>query len=99
MPKRRLPFRTTSVSKETCGGTFQSSSSLFNQQGGTIDTLILGIATRGLQLVRKRLFENEQLFVTEIRHLLGTATEAHSLAQEITAPFDTLAGDIIVEEA
>lgn len=59
----------------------------------------MGIATRGLQLIGERLFKNEQLSVTEIRHLLGTATEAHSLAQEITAPFDTFAGDIIVEEA
>ena len=36
---------------------------------------------------------------TEIKHLLGTATEAHRMTQEITAHFDTFADDLIDEEA
>ena len=35
---------------------------------------------------------------TEIKHLLGSATEAHRLTQEITTQLDTFADDIIDEE-
>ena len=66
----------------------------------TIDTSILRIAARGLQLVEERLNQNgSQLSATEIKHLLGSATEAHKLAQEITTQLDTFADDIIDEEA
>ena len=66
----------------------------------TIDTSILRIAARGLQLIEKRLYENgSELSATEIKHLLGSATEAHSLAQELTAHLDTFADEIIDEEA
>ena len=36
---------------------------------------------------------------TELKHLLGSATEAHRLTQEITAHLDTFADEIIDEEA
>ena len=36
---------------------------------------------------------------TEIKHLLGSATEAHRLMQKITAHLDTFADDIIDEAA
>ena len=66
----------------------------------TIDTSILRIAARGLQLVEQRLYQNgSDLSATDIKHLLGSATEAHRLAQEITAHLDTFADDIIDEEA
>ena len=66
----------------------------------TIDTSILRIAARGLQLVEERLYQNgSQLSATEIKHLLGSATEAHRLTQEITAHLDTFADDITDEEA
>ena len=41
----------------------------------------------------------EKLSATEIKRLLGSAREAHRLAQEITAYLDTFADDIIDEEA
>ena len=66
----------------------------------TIDTSILRIAARGLQLIEERLYQNgSQLSATEIKHLLGSPTEAHKLAQEITTQLDTFADDIIDEEA
>ena len=66
----------------------------------TIDTSILRIAARGLQLVEERLYQNgSDLSATDIKHLLGSATEAHRLTQEITAHLDTFADDIIDEEA
>ena len=66
----------------------------------TIDTSILRIAARGLQLVEERLYQNgSDLSATDIKDLLGSATEAHRLAQEITAHLDTFADDIIDEEA
>ena len=66
----------------------------------TIDTSILRIATRGLQLVEERLYQNgANLTATEIKHLLWSATESHRLAQEITTRLDTFADDIIDEEA
>ena len=66
----------------------------------TIDTSILRIAARGLKLVEERLYENgHALGAMEIKHLLGSATEAHRLTQEITAHLDTFADDIIDEEA
>ena len=58
------------------------------------------IAARGLQLVEERLYENgSHLSATEIKHLIGSATEAHRLTQEITTHLDTFADDIIDEEA
>ena len=66
----------------------------------TIDTSILRIAARGLKLVEERLYKNGQtLGAMEIKHLLGSATEAHRLTQEITAHLDTFADEIIDEEA
>ena len=57
------------------------------------------IAARGLQLVAERLYQNgSELSATEIKHLLGSATEAHRLVQEITEHLDTFADDIIDEE-
>lgn len=66
----------------------------------TIDTSILRIAARGLKLVEEKLNKNgSAISPTELKHLLGSATEAHRLAQEITAHLDTFADDIIDEEA
>jgi len=66
----------------------------------TIDSSILRIAARGLQLVEERLHQiGSELSATEIKHLLASATEAHRLTQEITAHLDTFADDIIDEEA
>ena len=66
----------------------------------TIDTSILRIAARGLKLVEERLYKNGQaLGAMEIKHLLGSATEAHRLTQEITAHLDTFADEIIDDEA
>ena len=66
----------------------------------TIDTSILRIAARGLQLVEERLSKSgHDLSATEIKHLLAATTEAHRLTQEITAHLDTFADDIIDEEA
>ena len=49
----------------------------------TIDTSILRIAARGLQLVEERLYQNgSDLSATDIKHLLGSATEAHRLTQK-----------------
>ncbi len=39
-----------------------------------------------------------ELSATEIKHLLGSAAEAHRLAREITAHLDTFADDIIDQE-
>ena len=66
----------------------------------TIDISIFQIAARGLQLVEERLYQNgPELSATEIKHLLGSATEAQRLAQEITVHLDTFADDVIDEEA
>ena len=66
----------------------------------TIDAGILRIAAKGLQLVEERRYKNgSDLSATEIKHLLGSATEAHRLTQEITAHLDTFVDYIIDEEA
>ena len=67
----------------------------------TIDAGILRIAARGLQLVEEKL-NNEGMTLlspTELKHLLGSATEAQRLTQEVTVHLDTFADDIIDEEA
>ena len=66
----------------------------------TIDTLILRIAARGLKLVEEKLNKNgSAISPTELKHLLGSATEAQRLTQEVTVHLDTFADDIIDEEA
>ena len=66
----------------------------------TIDTSILRIAARGLQLVEEKLNNaGMTLSPTELKHLLGSATEAQRLTQEVTVHLDTFADDIIDEEA
>ena len=66
----------------------------------TIDTSILRIAVRELQLVEEKLYKNgSDMSATEIKHLLGSATEAHRLMQKITAHLDTFADDVIDEAA
>lgn len=66
----------------------------------TIDAGILRIAARGLQLVEEKLNnEGMTLSPTELKHLLGSATEAQKLTQEVTVHLDTFADDIIDEEA
>ena len=66
----------------------------------TIDTSILRIAVRELQLVEEKLYKNgSDMSATEIKHLLGSATEAPRLMQKITAHLDTFADDIIDEAA
>ena len=66
----------------------------------TIDTSILRIAAKGLQLVEEKLnIEGMALSPAEIKHLLGSATEAQRLTQEVTIHLDTFADDIIDEEA
>ena len=66
----------------------------------TIDTSILRIAVRELQLVEEKLYKNgSDMSATEIKHLLGSATEAYRLMQKITAHLDTFADDIIDEAA
>ena len=66
----------------------------------TIDTSILRIAARGLHLVEEKLNNDGMaLSPTEIKHLLGSATEAQRLTQEVTVHLDTFADDIIDEEA
>ena len=58
------------------------------------------IAAKGLQLVEERLYQNgSDLSPTEIKHLLAATTEAHRLAQQVTAHLDTFTDDIIDEEA
>ena len=67
----------------------------------TIDTSILRIAARGLQLVEEKLNNAGMTLLspTELKHLLGSATEAQRLTQEVTVHLDTFADDIIDEEA
>ena len=66
----------------------------------TIDVLILRIAARGLKLVEEKLNKNgSAISPTELKHLLGSATEAQRLTQEITAHLDTFADEIIDDEA
>ena len=67
----------------------------------TIDNAILRIAARGLQLVEERLNKDGPvtLYPTELKHLLGSATEAQRLTQEVTVYLDTFADEIIDEEA
>ena len=66
----------------------------------TIDTSILRIAARGLKLVEEKLNKNRSaISPTELKHLLGSATEAQRLTQEITAHLDTFADEIIDDEA
>ena len=66
----------------------------------TIDAGILRIAARGLQLVEEKLNnDGMDLSPTELKHLLGSATEAQRLTQEVTVHLDTFADDIIDEEA
>ncbi len=58
------------------------------------------MAAKGLQLVEEKLYQNgSDLPGTEIKHLLGSATEAQRLTQEVTVHLDTFADDIIDEEA
>ena len=65
----------------------------------TIDTSILRIAARGLQLVEEKLNNaGMTLSPTELKHLLGSATEAQRLTQEVTVHLDTFADEIIDEE-
>jgi len=67
----------------------------------TIDISILRVAARGLQLVEEKL-NGDSIEVKntnpELKHLLGTATEAQRLAQDITVHLDTFADGIIDEE-
>ena len=66
----------------------------------TIDAGILRIAARGLHLVEEKLNNDGMaLSPTEIKHLLGSATEAQRLTQEVTVHLDTFADKIIDEEA
>ena len=66
----------------------------------TIDNAILRIAARGLQLVEEKLNKDgTAMSPTELKHLLGSATEAQRLTQEVTVHLDTFADDIIDEEA
>ena len=65
----------------------------------TIDTSILRIAAGGLQLVEEGLYKNRLQSTKGIKHLLGSATEDHRLAQEITAYLDIFTEAIIVKEA
>lgn len=66
----------------------------------TIDNAILRIAARGLQLVEEKLNKDgPEISPTELKHLLGSATEAQRLTQEVTVHLDTFADDIIDEEA
>ena len=66
----------------------------------TIDNAILRIAARGLQLVEEKLNKDGPIIsATELKHLLGSATEAQRLTQEVTVHLDTFADDIIDEEA
>ena len=66
----------------------------------TIDNAILRIAARGLQLVEEKLNKDgPKISPTELKHLLGSATEAQRLTQEVTVHLDTFADDIIDEEA
>ena len=58
------------------------------------------IAARGLQLVEEKLNnEGMTLSPTELKHLLGSATEAQRLTQDVTVHLDTFADEIIDEEA
>lgn len=66
----------------------------------TIDSAILRIAARGLQLVEDKLNKDGSVIsATELKHLLGSATEAQKLTQEVTVHLDTFADEIIDEEA
>ena len=66
----------------------------------TIDSAILRIAARGLQLVEDKLNKDGSIISpTELKHLLGSATEAQRLTQEVTVHLDTFADEIIDEEA
>ena len=66
----------------------------------TIDNAILRIAARGLQLVEEKLNKDGPVIsATELKHLLGSATEAQRLTQEVTVHLDTFADEIIDEEA
>lgn len=66
----------------------------------TIDSAILRIAARGLQLVEDKLNKDGSIISpTELKHLLGSATEAQRLTQEVKVHLDTFADDIIDEEA
>ena len=57
----------------------------------TIDTSILNLAARRLQLVKERLYKNgRDLSAIEIKYLPEVAKEAHRLEQEITTYFDIL---------
>ena len=65
----------------------------------TIDKSILRIAARGLQLVEEKLNSNSiELSPTELKHLLGAATEAQRLSQDVTVHLDTFADEMIDEE-
>ena len=58
------------------------------------------IAARGLQLVEDKLNKDGSVIsATELKHLLGGATEAQKLTQEVTVHLDTFADEIIDEEA
>ena len=66
----------------------------------TIDNAILRIAARGLQLAEEKLNKDgPAISPTELKHLLGSATEAQKLTQEVTVHLDTFADEIIDEEA
>jgi len=66
----------------------------------TIDNAILRIAARGLQLVEEKLNKDgTAISPTGLKHLLGSATEAQRLTQEVTVHLDTFADEIIDEEA
>ncbi len=53
----------------------------------------------GFSWSKRRFIKMSGLFTAEIKHLLGSAKEAHTMTQEITAHSKTFADDIINEEA
>ena len=100
MPERRLySERLQSQKKLLAKLSMQAIASWINK-AETIDTSILRITARVLQLVEEKFYQNgSDVPATEIKHLLESATEAHILTRQITANLDTSVDYFIVEEA
>ena len=100
MPEGGLVLGAAAISKRLAAEVSKQTTASSINKAETIDNAILRIAARGLQLVEEKLNKDGPIIsATELKHLLGSATEAQRLTQEVTVHLDTFADEIIDEEA
>ena len=100
MPEGGLVLGAAAISKRLAAEVSKQTTASSINKAETIDNAILRIALRGLQLVEEKLNKDGPIIsATELKHLLGSATEAQRLTQGVTIHLDTFADEIIDEEA